>query len=249
MLEEVLKFMKNQINPSTNKTSALFKQWQAIFNDAKRHPLSDFIHKHYGITMCAYDLEGRRQTSSSSSKFCHAMLHNPKTEAICHDFIKESLCNPKDTITTTICPLGIVVVIAPIHYQNKIIGTTVCNNMVLKDSFIPETVREKYHLKDVDRENLQKLEEFLQILMNLVNISEELDTKSNMLISKDNFKELGLSRREQEVACLILKGMPNKKIGELLYVTEATVKSHVSSVLSKLGLNSRYELIDRFGKR
>jgi DNA-binding NarL/FixJ family response regulator len=46
-----------------------------------------------------------------------------------------------------------------------------------------------------------------------------------------------LSEREVEVLGLISKGQSNKEIGELLFVTENTVKMHVKNVLSKLEAN------------
>jgi DNA-binding NarL/FixJ family response regulator len=48
-----------------------------------------------------------------------------------------------------------------------------------------------------------------------------------------------LTTRELEVLRLIGGGEPNKRIALLLGISERTVRSHVSSVLSKLGLTSR----------
>jgi NarL family two-component system response regulator LiaR len=49
----------------------------------------------------------------------------------------------------------------------------------------------------------------------------------------------GLSEREQEVLRLIAAGCGNAEIGERLVITEHTVKSHVSNILSKLHLADR----------
>lgn len=48
-----------------------------------------------------------------------------------------------------------------------------------------------------------------------------------------------LTGREMEVLRLIVAGRSNKEIGADLKISEATVKSHVNSVLSKLGVTDR----------
>ena len=52
-----------------------------------------------------------------------------------------------------------------------------------------------------------------------------------------------LTRREQEVLALLVKGMNNPEIAERLVISRATVKVHISSILSKLGVAGRAEAI------
>lgn len=48
-----------------------------------------------------------------------------------------------------------------------------------------------------------------------------------------------LTPRERDVLYQITRGKSNKEISSELYITEKTVKTHVSSILSKLGLHDR----------
>ncbi len=48
-----------------------------------------------------------------------------------------------------------------------------------------------------------------------------------------------LSRREREIAALLAEGYPNREIARRLSIAPATVKNHVHSILTKLGVGTR----------
>ncbi|MFH1186124.1 MAG: response regulator transcription factor, partial [Chloroflexota bacterium] len=54
---------------------------------------------------------------------------------------------------------------------------------------------------------------------------------------------LDLTEREREVLGLMIEGLTNSQIAGRLIVSPSTAKSHVSNILSKLGVASRTEAV------
>jgi DNA-binding CsgD family transcriptional regulator len=54
----------------------------------------------------------------------------------------------------------------------------------------------------------------------------------------------GLSRREQDVARLVLDGLPTREIADRLFISERTVETHLANIFDKFDVHSRSELAD-----
>ncbi len=55
--------------------------------------------------------------------------------------------------------------------------------------------------------------------------------------------ELGLTQREGEVLAHLVRGLDNREIGQALFISEDTVKTHVKAILRKLGARDRAQAV------
>ncbi|MCZ4122489.1 response regulator [Streptomyces sp. H39-S7] len=54
-----------------------------------------------------------------------------------------------------------------------------------------------------------------------------------------------ITRREREVLTLIGQGLPNRAIAEKLFISEATVKTHINNLFAKAGIRDRADAVRR----
>lgn len=93
----------------------------------------------------------------------------------------------------------------------------------------------------------------------IVLVCFKLKQKHSIAISNTNFDIHDLSTKivknkkcdvltdkEKEVLVLILEGTPRKEISKQLYISESTVKNHVTKIYSKLDVKNRSELLKLF---
>lgn len=66
---------------------------------------------------------------------------------------------------------------------------------------------------------------------------------SAFALDEGRLRELGVTRRELEILELIASGMSNREIGEKLFVSENTVKTHSSRLFEKLGAKRRTQAV------
>ena len=76
-------------------------------------------------------------------------------------------------------------------------------------------------------------------------VSEKLvmQPKVPTTIEKTDISAFGLTEREIELIRLVSQGLNNKEISEALFLSEGTVKNNISTILSKLALRDRTQLV------
>jgi DNA-binding CsgD family transcriptional regulator len=65
------------------------------------------------------------------------------------------------------------------------------------------------------------------------------------VLNVDNLKGIGLTAREHEILGLIAEGLSNREIGERLFVSENTVKTHSSRLFEKMEVNRRMQAVQK----
>jgi len=107
-----------------------------------------------------------------------------------------------------------------------------------------------YLLKDAPREDLFKAIRSVyrgESLIQPVVASKLLDRFSQLSRRTPSGEEL--SGRELEVLCLMAKGAANKEISAELNIAQSTVKTHITNIFQKLGVNDRTEAVTQALKK
>lgn len=93
-----------------------------------------------------------------------------------------------------------------------------------------------YEMKDVEPQKL--ITTILDVLNNKQVIHPEAQSVMDTMSQKPHYNHK-LSKRELDVLSEMVKGKTNKEIANTLYVSEKTIKTHVSHIFNKLEVTDR----------
>ncbi len=126
--------------------------------------------------------------------------------------------------------------------ESKIIMLTIHDDR----EYLLETIKigaNGYVLKDSDADSLVKAIKDVAsgktyIQPNIANLFvEEIDEENNEIAMKID----SLTKREYEVLTVIAEGLSNREIAERLFISEKTVKNHLSNIFRKLDVSDRIQ--------
>jgi len=155
-----------------------------------------------------------------------------------------------ESIITLVKKLGIHVVAEGVETEEQLnfLKTLQCNEV--QGYIFSRPLSPDDFVQYVEKQNQESGLNVTQNIKSLDNVII-LDTKDDIGINKTLIelsiqkikKDNSLSTREVDVFSLIVEGLSNKEISEKLFISEHTVKNHITNLLSKLNVSDRVQAI------
>ncbi len=199
--------------------------------------------------MCFYDINGKPLTvCSRESLFCLAIQKNNLSR--CQKTVDSMIASLPGTATKiTVCPFGITCIYCTVFFNNHPIAYAYCGGIVSSDSKVPQPLQQRYNLPCLSSDKIEELAKLLESSLKLLNVDYSVFTPFKSAAASNlpyNLRDERISNREWEIIELLCRGMSNKQIATSLFISETTVKTHVSNILAKLDLHDRMQIIVRY---
>jgi DNA-binding CsgD family transcriptional regulator/ligand-binding sensor protein len=233
------------------KEKGVFADWAKRVGKGKIQAYQDSFARTFGISLCLLSLEGKTLTIwSNSSLFCYDMMKNNRSRCIQERENAARAVLAQGQTRTFRCYLGLTFFISPIYYRGKIICVAYGGGVKLAGDQVCVDNRLADHIATMTEQQLTDILELLQNTLELLDFDADGEAESepcseNIPCSVNEYFLLKhkLSRREMDIAREVCACLSNKQIGEKLYISETTVKSHISNILAKTGMKDRMQLV------
>ena len=147
-------------------------------------------------------------------------------------------------VTESVCDFGLMGFVVPVYFHDYLVAFWEGGGFMLDDQYRADTMRLKFDVVVLTREELDSAERRIVATTRLLNLSHGVSDYARA--ERDDVFLEKLTRREREVVC---RGMSNKEIAAQLFLSEKTVKTHMSNILSKLGVRDRAQLVFEYSNR
>ena len=232
------------------KAKGVFADWAKRIGKGKLQAYQDSFARTFGISLCLLSLEGKTLTIwSNSSLFCYDMMKNNRSRCIQERENAARTVLAQGQARTFRCYLGLTFFISPIYYRGQIICVAYGGGFRLEGDNIGVANKLAENVNVMSEQQLTDMLELLQNTLELLafdmaaDSEVEPDAETQGRATDYLFLQHKLSRRELDIAREVCACLSNKQIGEKLYISETTVKSHISNILAKMGMKDRMQLV------
>ena len=226
--------------------------WVKLIGKENLQNFQDSMARNYNVKLCFQNLQGEPITSwSNMSMLCYALKKENENKCkVDHEKAIQALLKAKtEKYIVTTCYAGLVNFFFPVYFDNKLTALLHGGGVATEKSIIEPEVLEKYQVNVMTENEIKKFCEIISNTIKIFNIDFDfLETlEAQGVETNEECFDGKLSRREIEVAKLICQGEANKEIAKNLFISEKTVKSHVSNILAKLDIVDRIHLVIKYG--
>ena len=208
-------------------------QWIQFIGKDKLQTFQDNFARAYGVSMIFLDMDGNPLTvGSQNSLFCFTIQ---KEHAVrCQEnFQMDMDTMQKGESFIHVCPFGIACLYVPVYFNNRLTAFAGIGGLTYENSTIPENLKQRFHITSYNKETT----------WNILMLSQKDAAQKQEDALPVNVRDERISRREQEIVQLLCKGYTNKQIARQLFISETTVKTHISNILAKLNLHDRMQIV------
>lgn len=224
------------------------EEWIKTKGKRKIQSFQDSFADLFNISLGMMSLDGKALTVwSNSSLICHYISSNNQERCKREKkSIIDYVLKKGQTIKYT-CYMGITYFACPIFCDNSMVAIYLGGGICLEEN---RSLVSNKLIENIPLLNDAKLDDYIKLLENVFNL---LNVNENKKIKNENKKEEikkevlllknKLTLREIEIVNKINTGLSNKEISQELNISEKTVKTHVTSILRKLNMKDRLQII------
>lgn len=220
------------------------QEWLKRLGKGKIQAFQDAFARTFGISLCLVNLEGNPLTVwSNSSLFCHYMIKSNR--ARCLQEMAHAILQTIEVQTPSIfrCYLGVDFFLHPLVYKDQVVSLFYGGGFYCEAEGVDIAGPDDKTIPILTKAQVENMLTLLAETINLAHWDESSPQSLERQQSENNVLQKKLSARELQIALLINQGLANKEIARQLFISEKTVKTHVSNILIKLGIKDRMRLV------
>lgn len=219
---------------------------------AKIQQLQDMFSRHFQVSIAIHSIDNNDITiPSNQNAFCHNKLMN--SDSLCHNFLLQMQEQITDKLIVTTCPHQCSFAIAPLNgslepfnYQApEYFITIVQNNRKSMEELFADFESDSFLANDSQPTEFYEIAQIISFTFDVIFALMKTEKMGLELEIPEGFRKEGLNAltmREKEILHLVSNGMSNQQIATQLFISEHTVKAHISNILKKLNLSNRTQL-------
>lgn len=221
--------------------------WLKIVGKEKLQTFQDAFAKLNGISLVFWNVDQSPLTVwSNAPLFCNMVAAQNQKRCHLEKVHAFAMAREEKQMIMVSCYLGLTYFVIPIYYNKQLVAYGCGGIVAAENAKISEKKLLSYHIPRLSYKHIEEIGETLRLAMELINL--DVENLFKVTYGADNAQggnlfQGKLSKREVEVARAICAGLNNKQVAEKLFISEKTVKSHVSNILLKLDLRDRVQLV------